>query len=231
MGNKKRRDEMRKTIWAVLTIAVLAGGASAAPAKHPLQGQTIDFIPSPTGDDAATVRLTIASALITNPYGGPNSRGEVDMESDPGKDLIAYVRAMGAKLAAADILADPSAPGAAAAPRDAFGLTFKEHIVYRMGANVGPSLAAGFTFGLAAPSTIPVSYVTEMTLGATRSDGAKASFDCAARFKGAAPRSFRPAPTIWEAMRTSARDLCLTDLLDKMKADRAFFRPEAAKGS
>ncbi len=222
---------MRGTGWMLLSaLAVaVAGSALAGAPKHPLQGQTLDFIPSDTGDDAATLRLTIASAEVSNPYGGPTSRGEVEMESDVGKDIITFVRASGKKLASADILAEP--PANATAPPYAFTLSFKEHIVYRMGDNVGPAIAAGFTFGLASPSTIPVSYVTELTLDVTRADGAKASYACAARFKGGAPRDYRPAPAIWTAMSGSARDQCLTGLLGKMKADQAFFQPPAPPAS
>jgi hypothetical protein len=209
----------------------LASGAWAGAPKHPLKGQTLDFIPSETGDDATTVQMTINSAQVSNPYGGPNSRGEADMESDAGKDVITFVRTSGKTVAAADILPDPKAPGAASAPRYAFALTFKEHVVYRMGDNVGPSLAAGFTLGLAAPSTFPVTYVTDMTVDVARSDGPKTSYACEGRFKGAAPRNYRPAPTLWATMSASAREECLTDLMGKMKTDRAFFHPTTAPAS
>jgi hypothetical protein len=220
-----------RMVAPVLGAAVLAGAVSAKPAAHPLQGQTIDFIASPTGDDAAAARLTFASVQMVNLYGGPNSRGEVDMQSDQGKDLIGFIRSLGTRIAAADILPDASPPGAPPAPSDAFSLQFKEHVVYRMGANLGPSFAAGLTLGLAARSTLPVSYVTEMTLDVTRSDGPKASYACAARLKGDVPRNGRPAPEIWSALSASARDACVAQLLDRMKADRAFFRPAAAKGA
>jgi hypothetical protein len=205
---------------AALT-AILVGPASAVPARHPLAGQTLDFIPSESGDDADAVRLTIVSAKIINAYGGPNSGGEADMESDIGKDVISFVRASGTALAATDILPKP---GTAGAPKTTFSLAFKEHVVYRMGDNVGPAFAAGFTFGLAAPSTLPVTYVTEMTLSATRSDGPTSSWSCESRIKGGAPRNYRPAPTLWEKMYGQSRDSCLVQLLDKMKADQAFFR-------
>jgi hypothetical protein len=219
-----------RLILAVWVIVAASGVLAGAP-KHPLKGQTLDFIAADTGDDTATTPLTIASAEISNPYGGPNSRGEADMESDPGRDIITFVRASGKRLAAADVLPDAGAQGAAPAPKYAFTLSFKEHVIYRMGDNVGPSLAAGFTLGLAAPSTFPVTYVTDITLDVARTDGAKASYACSGRFKGAAPRRYGPAPEIWAAMRGSSREECLTDLLAKMKSDRAFFRPGASPGA
>jgi hypothetical protein len=220
-GEKSMRSTIRKTV-GVLVLTALATAAVAAPPPHPLAGQTLDFIPSDSGDDADSVRLTVVSAEISNAYGGPNSRGEVDMQSDLGKDIIGFIRASGAALAATDILLKSQTPGAA---KDAFSLAFKEHVVYRMGDNVGPALAAGFTFGLAAPATLPVTYVTEMTLVATRQDEQKSSWACEARVKGGAPRNYRPAPALWAKMYGEARDTCLSELLAKMKADQAFFRP------
>lgn len=216
-------------ITVATLLAALATSAMAGAPKHPLKGQTLDFIPSEAGDDAS-MPLTIVSAEMSNPYGGPNSRGEADMESDPGRDIITFVRATGNRVAAADILPGPAGPGGPSAASYAFTLSFKEHVVYRMGDNVGPALAAGFTFGLAAPSTVPVTYVTDITLGVARPDGVKASFACSGRFKGGAPRNYRPAPDIWAAMQASARESCLTDLLAQMKDDDDFFRPTSPAG-
>ncbi len=226
---------------AALTLA--AGAALSRPPSHPLQGQTIDFIASPTGDDADTVHLTINSALIDGGYGAPGYRGEVDMESDVGKDVIAFIRATGRRISDAGLLSTTPVAASAAAPvaalisptaavpahgtsangRYAFGLTMHEHVVYRMGDNIGPSLITGLTFGLGAKPTFPVSYVTDLSLDVTRSDGAKASYGCSTRVKGGAPQNMRPRPEIWTPMITGARDQCVGELLTKMKADRALF--------
>jgi|GEM_PF-5664987 len=208
--------------YVAVAALVFTGAAYARPPKHPLQGQTLDFIASSSGDDADTLRLTVNSVVIANPYGGDNSRGEADMESDAGKDAIAFIRATGRKVADAKVLPDKPGQVVGATAPYSFFLTMTEHVVYRMGDNVGAAFVAGLTFGLSAKSTIPVTFVSELALD-VRADGVKETFNCAARVKADAPRDLRPRPEVWTPIITSARYQCTTDLIDKMKADTSFF--------
>lgn len=220
---------------ALATAALTLIAAPAHAAKQTLvAGQTIS-LPLNEETDGPTLKVTVKSAdagsgmgwYSTMPVPG-ESRTErkerglaVPLNTIDGRNLVKFVR-----FAADDLRARLDGQ---AAPRSVVvTTTFVDKTRIDQGGLWGDSLKAGFTFGLAAPATVPLYFVSHMDVSVEGQ-----TFSCDAEVPGRIPNYHQiKDPHFHDAldkMDEDARKACWAQIADKVGA--ALVAPAAPAAS